>query len=229
MKDLMFVSGGSRRVKLGISNVWLRLIVVTTAVLSLSSVSHASMSSDQTTLVTPTLIGPLSGQTEDGRNVSIAQTPGWRVIYFWSGACPCVTACERYSFLPLAQKYKGRVSFYAVASDGYDLNLPIADFEKQAAQHHLPYTLLRDTTHQIAKYLNAKVTPETFLLDPQGNVVFAGMPDDSRRFTLGEVKLVRGKPAPAPESYLSRALAQALTGKTVTASPIKYDGCLIAW
>ena len=167
----------------------------------------------------------LSATTSDGPPVNLAARPGWEVVYFWSGACPCVRACERYSFVPLANKYRGRVGFFAVASDGWDLTLPRPQLMAQIKAHRLPYPVLLDNTHQIAKSLGAKVTPQTFVLDPQGRVVFAGMPDDSRRYLF--------QPGPAGKrvehTYLSVALAQALSGRPVTPAPLPEAGCIVAW
>jgi peroxiredoxin len=159
----------------------------------------------------------------DGKPVDISHTPGWRVVYFWSAACPCVAACERYSLVPLAKKYQGKIAFFAVASDGWDLGQPRKTLLAQIAAHHLPYLVLLDTQHAIAKALHAQVTPQTFVLDPKGRIVFRGMPDDSRRF------LFSNGPVKVRHTYLSVALAEALAGKPVTNSPLKEAGCVVAW
>jgi hypothetical protein len=176
--------------------------------------------------VAPVLSRPaLTALSADGHPVNISAVPGWRVLYFWGASCPCVTACERYSLVPLARKYKGRVSFFAVASDGWDLSLPRPKLLAQIAVHHLPYPVLLDTHHTIAIALHAKVTPQTFVLDPQGRVVFHGMPDDSRRFLF--------TPGPhgqrVAHTYLSVALSEALSGNPVTNSPLPEAGCIVAW
>jgi hypothetical protein len=152
-----------------------------------------------------------------------------RVIYFWSSACPCVRACENYSFIPLANKYNGRVYFFAIASNGYDLQMPRGQLDALIAQHHLPYPVLLDPTHALAEHFGAKVTPQTFVLDPEGNIVFDGMPDDSRRFLFDPPKAKPGKPAQVPNSFLAKALAHGLAGKAVTETPLKEAGCSIAW
>lgn len=160
--------------------------------------------------------------TLDGKSVGLSACPGWRVVYFWSGACPCVSACERYSFVPLAKKYKGRVSFFAVASCRFDLKQPRPKLRRTIAARRLPFPLLLDPQHKVAEALGAKVTPQAFLLDPQGRVVFSGMPDDSRRYLdeTGKEGISRG--------YLARALSQALAGKPVTQPQVKDEGCIIA-
>jgi hypothetical protein len=153
----------------------------------------------------------------------------WRVMYFWSSACPCVRACESYSFIPLANEYKGRVSFYAIASNGYDLQMPRKQLDSLIAQHHLPYPVFLDTTHAIAEHFNAKVTPQTIVLDPEGNVVFDGMPNDARRFLFDPPKAKPRKPVQVPDSWLAKALWQGLSGKAVTETPLKEADCSIAW
>jgi hypothetical protein len=89
--------------------------------------------------------------------------------------------------------------------------------------------VILDTTHAIAERFNAKVTPQTVILDPAGNVVFDGMPDDTRRFLYDPPKAKPGKPAPVPDSFLAKALAQGLAGKAVTETPLREAGCSIAW
>ena len=77
--------------------------------------------------------------------------------------------------MPLARKYRGRVSFTAVASDGYDLAMPRAELDGLIAEHHLPYPVVLDTAHRLALKYRALVTPQTVVLDPAGKVVFDGM------------------------------------------------------
>jgi hypothetical protein len=153
----------------------------------------------------------------------------WRVIYFWIGVCPCVRASEQYSFIPLAEKYRGEVAFYAVATSGFDLALPRKQVNSDTAAHNLPFPVLLDKDHSIAKYFDAKITPQTFVLDPAGHIVFSGMPDDSRRFLFKTAAFNQGKKGQVPESYLAKALAQAMAGKAVTETPLKEAGCSIAW
>jgi peroxiredoxin len=166
-------------------------------------------------------VPPLTAFTAGGDKVELAPKNTWRVIYFWSAQCPCVAACEEYSLIPLAAKYKGKVAFYGVVSGSYDLTRR-DDLQKNIAARKLPYPVLLDKDHSIAKALNAKVTPQTFVIDPKGKVVFSGMPDDSRRF-LG-TKAGGGK-----HSYLADALRQALAGKPVARPWVENEGCVIYW
>jgi peroxiredoxin len=159
----------------------------------------------------------------DGTAVDIAAQTGWKVIYFWSDACPCVTACEQYSFLPLAKKYEGKVQFFAVVSGQYDLKMQRTALTSHISDHHLSYSVLLDPQHTVVTALGAMVTPQTFLLDPQNRVVFSGMPDDSRRY------LYKTGKHGVTESYLGQALIQAFAGKPITQPHTENQGCIIAW
>ena len=164
-----------------------------------------------------------SVQTISGKAVNLNSLPGWKVIYFWTDGCPCVKACEHYSFLPLAKKYHGKVTFFAVASSRYDLNQGNEKLKVAVSAHRLPYEVLLDPKHQLAQALSAQVTPQTFLLNPAGQIVFSGMPDDSRRYLTAT-----GKQG-FTQTYLSVALAEGLAGKRITLSHTENQGCIIAW
>jgi len=166
---------------------------------------------------------PLTAQTLSGGNVDLLKQPGWRVIYFWSAECPCVRACENFSLRPLASKYAGKVRFYAVVSGAYDLNKPLSELSQDIAAHKLSFPVLLDPKHTVAKTLNAEVTPECYLLDPQNRILYSGMPDDSKRFLLetGDYGITK--------SFLAVAMTQALAGKKVTMPRTQNEGCSIAW
>jgi len=168
-------------------------------------------------------ISDLTVTALDGKSVDLATKPGWKVVYFWSPECPCVTACERYSFIPLAKQYQGSVSFFGVVSGGYDLRQGAAVIAANVKMRHLPYSILLDTDHVAARALDARVTPQAFVLDPDNRVVFAGMPDDSRRY------LKDAKPNGVKKTYLSEALADALSGKGVAHPTNELEGCVVAW
>lgn len=170
-----------------------------------------------------TALRSLKATTVDGQAVDLTKKSGWKVIYFWSSSCPCVSACEKYSFLPLERKYCGKVSFYAVVSGQYDLQRDSQELSTEIQRRHLPYSVLLDSAHDVVRNLNGRVTPQTFVLDPHNRIVFAGMPDDSRRYIRD------GKPKGVQRTYLSEALAEALSGKPVSAPTNALEACIISW
>lgn len=168
-------------------------------------------------------VSSLPATTLDGKHIDIAKQHGWRVVYFWSTVCPCVRACESISFTPLAKRYAGKVTFYGIVSDGFDLAKPVPTLRSDVATHHLPYAIVRDTTHATVQALGAEVTTQTYLIDPSNRVLFSGVPDDSRQFIKATVI------PKATKTYLLQAIEEALSGKPITRSQVKGTGCVIAW
>jgi|GEM_PF-1947176 len=161
--------------------------------------------------------------TFDGKPMDIASAHGWRVLYFWSSSCPCVRACETTSLVPLAREYAGKVTFYAVLSDGFDLGKTPAELHSDVTSHHLPYSVVLDRSHAVAKELGAEVTTQTYVIDPSNRIVFSGAPDDSRQLlkSTGRTK--------ATKTYLATALKEALAGKALSNPHPKGVGCIISW
>jgi peroxiredoxin len=165
----------------------------------------------------------LRAVTLSGAPIDLAADRGWKVVYFWSSFCPCVSACEHFTLKPLAEKYRGMVDFYAVVSGSYDLSMPPSELRAKIAARGLPYPVVLDTDHEIVRALGAMITPQTFIIDPQGRVLFNGVPDDSRRY------LYRTGKSGASQSYLAEALVQALAGKPVTRPQVRDQGCIIGY
>lgn len=67
------------------------------------------------------------------------------------------------------------------------------------------------------------MTPEVFLIDPSNHIVYSGMPDDSKRYLLGT-----GKHG-VTNTYLARALDEALSGKPISHPRSELEGCIVAW
>jgi hypothetical protein len=187
-----------------------------------------------TSVTAPKAIAPISSQpslsslpgtTLTGSPTDLAEKPGWKVIYFWGSVCPWVVACERACFVPLAREYAGRLTFYGIATNSYDLNMPRETLEQDIAAHHLPYSIILDPTHHIATTLCAISTPQTFVLDPHDRVVFVGMPADPTQHLFD----IAATPKVPSRSYLSVALAEAMAGKPITPSPLRSAGCVVAW
>lgn len=171
-------------------------------------------------------------QTE-GSSLDLAGVKGWKVVYFWSDSCPCVKRCEQVNFIPLSKKYQGQVSFFGVASNGYniryravpgqgkDTEIPVLRV-KGGAGFWPPYPVVVDGHHEVADSLGATFTPEVFLFNPDNQLVYRGLPDDSKEFEERN-----GKPG-LTENYLGDALAEALAGKKVTRTTVAPKGnCVI--
>ena len=80
---------------------------------------------------------------------------------------------------------------------------------------------LEDEDGKVGKLYNAKTTPEMFIVDPKGTLIYAGAIDD--------------KPTPDPSTveasnnFVKAALSEATTGKSVSVPSTKPYGCSVKY
>ncbi|HMF55813.1 MAG TPA: redoxin domain-containing protein, partial [Pyrinomonadaceae bacterium] len=91
-----------------------------------------------------------------------------------------------------------------------------ADQAKQhAAEHHLTFTILKDTNNKIADMLGATNTPEAFLFDANNKLVYRGRIDNSRNTEA------------ISSNDLRDAMDALLAGRAVARSYVRAFGCTI--
>ncbi|HEV3468069.1 MAG TPA: redoxin domain-containing protein, partial [Pyrinomonadaceae bacterium] len=92
---------------------------------------------------------------------------------------------------------------------------PAAEVKQHAAANGLNFTILKDPGNQIADRYDAQVTPEAYLLDASGKLVYHGRIDNSR---YGYV---------ITSTELRDAVEAVLAGKPVEKAGAKAFGCSI--
>jgi hypothetical protein len=93
----------------------------------------------------------------------------------------------------------------------------ILDF---AAAYRLQFPLYVDKKMHLSRQLKGEVTPEVFLLDAQGQLVYRGAIDN----WLAGIGQKRQKPT---EHYLLDAINQSLLGLAVSIPYVKAQGCIL--
>ena len=93
---------------------------------------------------------------------------------------------------------------------------PAAEVREHAEKHGLTFPVLKDDGNRIADAYGATHTPEVFVLDPKGNLLYHGRIDENQDDPQG-VK--------SPD--LRNALEAVLSGKPVPAAETKAFGCSI--
>lgn len=133
------------------------------------------------------------------------------VVTFVSTECPVSNAYnERMS--SLYNEYSGKgVSFVFINSNRTEP----ADKVAEHATKHFPFAVYKDEGNVVADRFGATVTPEVFVVDKSGTIVYHGSIDDSQ------------EPARVTQSRLKTALDSVLAGRTVTAPESKAFGCTI--
>ena len=150
----------------------------------------------------------------DGREHTLASLKGksGTVIIFVATKCPVSNAYNA-RMQKLAEEYSAR----GVSVVGVNSNAPeaAAEVKRHAAEKGLSFTILKDAGNQIADRFDAQVTPEAYLLDASGKLVYHGRIDNSRN---GDS---------VTSSELRDAVEAVLAGKPVTKSEVKAFGCSI--
>src|SRR5215212_11236225 len=150
----------------------------------------------------------------DGREHTLASLKGSKgtVFIFVATKCPVSNAYnERMAKLAADYRAKG-VNVVGINSNSTE---PAAEVKSHAAEKGLAFTILKDDGNQVADRFNAQSTPEAYLLDASGKLVYHGAIDNSRN---GDG---------VTSSYLRDAIEATLAGKPVEKSEVKAFGCSI--
>jgi len=154
----------------------------------------------------------------DGKEIAVADVKGAKgtLVVFTCNACPYAKGWED-RIVALGNEYKskgiGVIAVNAndpgkVSEDGYD------QMKTRAQEKHFGFPYVVDATSGLAKAYGATRTPEAFLFDAQGKLVYHGTIDDNMQ-----------DPEKVSSRYLSDALAAVSSGKDVPVKETKAMGC----
>lgn len=140
-------------------------------------------------------------------------------IIFWANHCPTVIAYEE-RLRQLADDYRDRgVEFVALATNCVE-QYPADSFENmkiraREMQYNFPYVY--DETQDLAHYYGAERTPDVFLVNPAGFVVYRGRIEDNQN------------PERVQRRDLREALDEMLAGEEISVKVTPPHGCTIKW
>ena len=163
----------------------------------------------------------------DGKEVSIADVAGKNgtLVIFTCNHCPFAKAWEKRiveSGNSCSKKGVGVIAINPNDPAAYDedtyenMQRRAKDRGSHPEEHRawdMPYVV--DATSDVARAFGAKATPEVFLFDKDGKLVYHGAVDDSREASK------------VSQRYLNDALEAVLAGKAVTTAETKAVGCSI--
>ncbi len=156
----------------------------------------------------------------DGKEVTLKDLMGAKglLVIFSCNHCPWVKAWQA-RMVALGNEYSQKgVGVVAVNSNDTEA-YPDDDMDHmvaQAKEHGYRFPYVMDATSEVARAFGATRTPEAFLFDAQGKLVYHGAIDDNAE-----------KPQEVKKTYLADALAALVTGKPVPVAETKALGCSI--
>lgn len=163
----------------------------------------------------------------NGKTRSLADFKGKFVVLEWyQPDCPFVRKHYRSGNMQSLQKQytaKGVVWLSIDSSaPGEEGNYPAERLNEIASNDGAARTaLLLDPAGQVGRLYGAKTTPDMYIIDPKGTLVYEGAIDDKRSTDLEDVKTAT--------NYVKAALDAAMTGKAVPTSATRPYGCSVKY
>ena len=84
-----------------------------------------------------------------------------------------------------------------------------------------PSATLLDPTGKVGRAYQARTTPHMYIVDPKGQLVYAGGIDDKRSTSQSDVKTAK--------NFVRAAMGEALAGKSISAASTSPYGCSIKY
>jgi peroxiredoxin len=153
----------------------------------------------------------------DGKQQTLDNLKGKNgtVLMFLSTQCPFVNVYYKERIAQLAKDYNSKgINFVGINSNVSEYN-DAAKLKSNAKDNDFAFPLLIDKNSAFALKIGAQKTPEIFLLDKDGKLVYHGAIDNDR------------EGANITQSYLRDALDAVIAGKSVAKAETVSIGCTI--
>ena len=154
----------------------------------------------------------------DGKDITIASVRGEKgtLVVFSCNACPWARAWES-RIAELSNTYSKKGVGVVVINSNDPSQVPEDGRDEMVARAKklklaVPYVV--DATSDVARAFGATRTPEAYLFDPAGKLVYHGTIDDNAK-----------EPEKVQSRYLRDALDATLEGKAVPTAETKAMGC----
>ncbi|HMA28563.1 MAG TPA: thioredoxin family protein [Thermoanaerobaculia bacterium] len=134
-------------------------------------------------------------------------------VVFVATQCPVSNAYNA-RMAALGKEYAAKgIPFVGINSNRTE---PAAEVKAHAEKHGLAFPVLKDNGNRIADAYGATKTPEAFVLDPRGTLLYHGRIDENQ-----------DDPESVKSPDLRNALDAVLSGRPVPAAETKAFGCTI--
>jgi peroxiredoxin len=163
----------------------------------------------------------------EGKPVSLASLHGKTVVLEWTNnGCPYVGHMYASGVMQTLQRQAAAegVVWLAVISSapgkqGYLTAAGVKDWKAKVGA--APAAVILDPSGQLGQAYGAKTTPDMFVIDPAGKLVYAGAIDDNPSTDPGDAKRAR--------NYVALALADLKEGKPVNPALTVSYGCSVKY
>jgi peroxiredoxin len=153
----------------------------------------------------------------DGKELTIGGVAGKQgtLVIFSCNHCPFARAWEE-RIAELGNTYRQKdIGVIMINANDADAQPPdgYEEMQKRAEERHFEFPYVVDATSDVARAFGAARTPECFLFDKEGKLVYHGAVDDDKN------------PESVQHHWLQAALDAVVAGKEVTDKETKAVGC----
>ena len=162
-----------------------------------------------------------------GKTLSLADFKGRHVVLEWvNPGCPYVAKHYGSANMQGTQRQavaRGVVwlAINSTASEHGDYKTPAALARWMQGHQAAATATLMDADGRIGRAYGARTTPQLFLIDPQGTLVYAGAIDDKPSSNPADVA--------GATNHVQVALAEALAGRPISKATTRPYGCSVKY
>jgi peroxiredoxin len=158
-------------------------------------------------------------EDQTGHKVKLSEMKNGIIVLEWMNPdCPFV---QRHynsdTMTTLASKYKEKNVIWMAINSTHYMNKK--DDQNWINKFKVGYPILDDSSGRVGKLYGAKTTPNMYIIDASGILVYSGAIDDDPRGSKDGKAL----------NYVDQALEEILAGKPVTIAKTKPYGCSVKY
>ncbi|HHB91853.1 MAG TPA: redoxin domain-containing protein [Thioploca sp.] len=172
--------------------------------------------------IIPNLLGKLAPNftliDSGGESISLRDFKGKHVVLEWFNP-DCRRVQQHYqnnSMQKLLKKYSGKEVIWLAINSSYYMNQE--DNKRWRDVNSLSYRLLGDFTGKVGKLYQARTTPQVYIINPIGILIYQGAFDDNPEGDKSE-----------PINYVEMALDESLAGKPISKPEVEPYGCSVKY
>ena len=200
-----------------------------TLVIVLALFIHNGLTAEEATAPTGPVLGEIAPNFTlndlDGKPVELASFKGKYVVLEWTNYdCPFVK--KHYSSGNMQALQDKNVAEGVIwltinsSAEGKQGNFPPAKWKELAAERKSsPTAILLDPDGKVGQLYMAKTTPEMFVIDPNGSLIYMGAIDDKSSTNVEDIKTAK--------NYVQQALDEAKALKPVSVPITRSYGCSV--
>jgi peroxiredoxin len=161
------------------------------------------------------------------RTRRLSEFKGKTVVLEWTSAsCPFVRAQYESAVMPELQKWAASqgvvwLSIISTHPSRRDYLPPAKADALHRARGAAPAALLMDSAGTMGRAYGAVVTPQMFVIDPKGEIVYSGAISDNATMSAREARAAR--------NFVRAALEDLAAGRKVATPSTRPFGCTVAY